>query len=679
MEDSKDAAGKAVDGGEAALISLADLPGVTARRAAALLKLRLRTLEALFLHRPKRYEDRRNFLQIAEAAPNTTAFFQGTVLAVSHKRTSRRYLSLLEVRLGDDSGELTCRWWNQPYRVRQFQAGMKILVYGKPVFAEKTILDQPEVEWNSGDDEAIHMNRIVPVYPLTKGIAQRWLRAFIWRALESRADCLKESEFGIPVPSALSRIDAVRALHFPAEMEQALAARKYFAREELFRFQLDLQSRRLRFLRNAKAPPCLAGESRLQFFLEQIPFRLTQAQSRVLREIRRDLGRSIPMRRLLQGDVGSGKTVVAAAAAMVVLANGFDAAFMAPTELLAQQHCRTLSDLLAALPVVPSLLIGGSRKWQTPPSPALTVGTHALLEDAYQPPRLGLVVIDEQHRFGVDQRNRLLRKGRYPHLLTMTATPIPRSLGLTLYGELEHSILDELPPQRGALKTYVRQADRLERIWAFLCQKLKEGRQAYVVYPRIEESEDGQIKSLQSEFHKIEKTVAPFRAGWIHGQLPRESSAQVMADFRANRLQVLVSTTMIEVGVDVPNATVMLVENAERFGLAQLHQIRGRIGRGSCDSHCILVFHEKNETARERLKILESTRDGFAIAEHDLKLRGPGEFLGKQQSGLPRFRFTDLIRDGNLVREARDSVRAHLGIDSVNANPPENSSLFDGQ
>ena len=679
MKHSREAAARAVDGGKAPLISLADLPGVGGRRAAALLKLRLRTLEDLFLYCPKRYEDRRKFLKIAEAAPDEAAFFQGTVLAVSHKITSLRRLSLLEVRLRDDSGELTCRWWNQPYRARQFRADMKVLVYGKPAFAEKMILDQPEVEWNSGDDEAIHMNRIVPVYPLAKGIAQRWLRAFIWRALESRSDCLEEPDFGVPFRSELSRLDAVRFLHFPDEMEQAIAARKHFAREELLRFQLDLQSRRLRFLRNAKAPSCLAGEGRLQSFLDRIPFQLTQAQSRVLQEIRRDLGRSVPMRRLLQGDVGSGKTVVAAAAAVLVLANGFDAAFMAPTELLAQQHCRTLSDLLAALPVVPSLLIGGSRKWQTPPSPALTVGTHALLEDVYQPTRLGLVVIDEQHRFGVEQRNRLLRKGRYPHLLTMTATPIPRSLGLTLYGELEHSILDELPPQRGALKTYVRQADRLERIWAFLCQKLKEGRQAYVVYPRIEETEDGQIKSLQSEFHKIEKIVAPFRAGWIHGQMPRESSAQVMADFRANRLQVLVSTTMIEVGVDVPNATVMLVENAEQFGLAQLHQIRGRIGRGSLDSYCILVSHEKNETARERLKVLESTRDGFAIAEHDLKLRGPGDFLGKQQSGLPRFRFADLIRDGNLVREVRDSVRAHLGIESVDANPSENSSLFSGQ
>lgn len=678
MKHSREEAAKA-GGEEASLISLADLPEVRARQAKALLKLRLRTLEDLFLYRPKRYEDRRKFLKIGEAAPDVAAFFQGTVLAVSLKITSRRRLSLLEVRLEDDSGELTCRWWNQPYRARQFRAGMEVLVYGKPAFAEKMILDQPEVEWNSGDDEAIHINRIVPVYPLAKGIVQRWLRAFIWRALESRSDCLEKPDFGIPFRSALCRLNAVRSLHFPDEMEQAIAARRHFAREELLRFQLDLQSRRLRFLRKAKAPSCLAGEGRLQSFLEQIPFKLTQAQSRVLREIRGDLGRSVPMRRLLQGDVGSGKTVVAAAAAVLVLANGFDAAFMAPTELLAQQHCRTLGGLLAALPVVPSLLIGGSRKWQTPPSPALTVGTHALLEDVYQPPRLGLVVIDEQHRFGVEQRNRLLRKGRYPHLLTMTATPIPRSLGLTLYGELEHSILNELPPQRGALKTYVRQADRLDRIWAFLCQRLKEGRQAYVVYPRIEETEDGRIKSLQSEFHKIEKIVAPFRADWIHGQMPRERSAQVMADFRANRLQVLVSTTMIEVGVDVPNATVMLVENAEQFGLAQLHQIRGRIGRGSLDSYCILVSHEKNETARERLKILESTRDGFAIAEHDLKLRGPGEFLGKQQSGLPRFRFADLIRDGNLVREVRDSVRAHLGIESINANPSENSSFFSGQ
>ena len=396
MKHSREAEAKA-DGRGASLILLADLPEVGARRAAAFMKLRLRTLEDLFLYSPKRYEDRRQFLKIGEAAPDAAAFFQGTVLGVSHKITSRRRLSLLEVRLGDDSGELTCRWWNQPYRARQFREGMEVLVYGKPAFAERMILDQPEVEWNSGDDEAIHMNRIVPVYSLAKGIAQRWLRAFIWRALESRSDCLEDSDFGIPFRSAICRLDAVRSLHFPDEMGQALAARRHFAREELLRFQLDLQSRRLRFLRKAKAPSCLAGDERLQSFLEQIPFQLTQAQSRVLREIRRDLGRSVPMRRLLQGDVGSGKTVVAAAAAVLVLANGFDAAFMAPTELLAQQHCRTLSDLLAALPIVPSLLIGGSRKWRMPTSPALTVGTHALLEDVYQPPRLGLVVIDEQH------------------------------------------------------------------------------------------------------------------------------------------------------------------------------------------------------------------------------------------------------------------------------------------
>ncbi len=673
--DSKGAAERAT----AASIALAQLPGVGNLRATRLQKLRLHTLEDLFLCRPKRYEDRRTFLDIAQARAEMPAVFKGTVQTVMLKQISHRRLSLLELRLRDASGELTCRWWNQPYLARQFQTGMPLLIYGKPAVGEKTIIDQPEVEWVSGgDDDAIHLNRIVPIYPLTKGVQQRWLRVLVWQALENHADCLKERDFGMPLNSPLKRIEAVRCLHFPDDMEQTRAARLHFAREELLGFQLDLQSRRLRFLQRAQAPPCRASEGQLQVFLQQLPFVLTEAQQRVVREIQHDLSRSVPMRRLLQGDVGSGKTVVAAAAAVAVIASGYDVAFMAPTELLAQQHCRTLSDRLAALPILPSLLIGGAKKRTPPPSPALTVGTHALLEDAYQPLRLGLAIIDEQHRFGVDQRNRLLHKGRYPHLLTMTATPIPRSLGLTLYGELEHSILDELPPQRGTLKTYVRSADRLSRIWDFLRQKLGEGRQAYVVYPRIEEA-PGTLKSLQSEFRKIEQTVAPFKADWIHGQLPRETAARVMAGFRDNHIQVLVATTMIEVGVDVPNATIMLVENAEQFGLAQLHQIRGRIGRGARDSHCILISREQTETARQRLKILEATRDGFAIAEHDLKLRGPGEFLGKQQSGLPQFRFSDLIRDAHLLREIRAAVRAHLGIESPLEAEPPGGELFAGR
>ncbi|MCS1408009.1 MAG: ATP-dependent DNA helicase RecG [Verrucomicrobia subdivision 3 bacterium] len=645
-------------------IPLSALPGVVgSQRAEQFQKLKLHTLEDLLLHRPKRYEDRRRFSRINEAIPDLPTVFRGTVQSVSLKKTHRRRLSLVEVLLGDETGELICRWWNQPYLAQQFQANMELLVYGKPSISKKVTVDQPETELiDEAEDITVHLNRIVPIYPLTKGLHQRWLRDFIWNTLEKYGHHITDLDLGIPFSSSLNRREAVQQLHFPQEMAQTIAAREYFSQEELLTFQLKLQTRRLRFTQKAKAPPCENSNQLIQPFLKQLPFTLTKAQLRVMKEIRHDLNRPSPMRRLLQGDVGSGKTAVAAMAAVIVIESGYDAALMAPTELLAKQHFHTFERWFGPLSINLGLLTGNTKPPAHDSEPGLTIGTHALLEDNYQPNQLGLVIIDEQHRFGVSQRDRLLKKGHYPHLLTMTATPIPRSLGLTVYGDLEHSVIDELPRHRGDIKTYVRHTNRLDRIWKFVRQKLEEGRQIYVVYPRIEGTEDDDIKSLQSELDKIKEQIAPFTAHWIHGQLPRDEAAQVMADFRANQIQVLVSTTVIEVGVDVANATVMLIENAERFGLAQLHQIRGRIGRGRHDSQCILVSHEKNEAAQKRLKILESTRDGFAIAEHDMKLRGPGEFLGKQQSGLPQFRFADLIRDRALVSEIRSLVRTHLGL-----------------
>jgi ATP-dependent DNA helicase RecG len=376
------------------------------------------------------------------------------------------------------------------------------------------------------------------------------------------------------------------------------------------------------------------------------------------------------MRRLLQGDVGSGKTVVAACCALMALESGYHVALMAPTEVLAEQHFANFTNWLAPLGIAVELQTG-SRKTgevqsqrngdqaQEPPSniqppPTLTIGTHALIEAGFAPENLGLVIIDEQHKFGVAQREQLVRKGNYPHLLVMTATPIPRTLGLTLYGELDVSVIDELPPGRGSIKTFVRTADKLPKVWAFIREKLAQGRQAYVVYPRVEESGPNGVKAVTKEFESLRQTLAPFGIGLVHGRLRPKETEEVMTAFRAGKVQALLATSLIEVGVDVPNATIMLIENAEMFGLAQLHQLRGRIGRGAHDSYCILVAAAKSREARARLRVLEDTSDGFRIAEEDLRLRGPGELLGQQQSGTPRFRFGDLTKDFDLIQQARE-------------------------
>src|SRR5450432_1595499 len=404
-------------------------------------------------------------------------------------------------------------------------------------------------------------------------------------------------------------------------------------------------------------------------FLAELGFKLTAAQTNVLREIRADMGGAHPMRRLLQGDVGSGKTAVAACSALMTLESGFNVALMAPTEILAEQHFRNFQKWFEPLGVKVELQTGSNksggdgrgqmadgRRRPSPISPlpsSIFIGTHALFTAGFDLPKLALVIIDEQHKFGVAQRETLVRKGNYPHLLVMTATPIPRTLGLTLYGDLDVSVIDELPGGRGEIKTFVRSTDTLPKVLEFIREKLVAGRQAYVVYPRVEDSGAKESKAVVTEFENLKKLLAPFRVGLLHGRLKLAEKENVMAEFRANKIHVLLSTSLIEVGVDVPNATIMLIENAEQFGLAQLHQLRGRIGRGAHESFCILISDAKNVEARERLKILEETNDGFKIAEADLKLRGPGELLGQQQSGLPKFRFGNLAEDLDLIRQAR--------------------------
>jgi ATP-dependent DNA helicase RecG len=654
--------------------------GVGPERTELLVRLKVRTVGDLLLHRPRRYEDRRKFVPISGLREGEPATARGTVVAAGIKRWKKGARALFECIIEDGSGRLHLRWWQvYPWMEEHFAVGREFLVFGKVVSLRPRTIDHPETELiESGEEETIHLNRIVPVYPATEGATQRWLRGLLWRTLERFAPDVAEPwtfDLGAPLRRGEwliglderhqrlpGRAQAVRWLHFPEELADAEIATQRLAMDEFIELQASIQARRRRLIKP---------------FLKTLGFELTGAQTRVLRELRQDLGGRQPMRRLLQGDVGAGKTAVAACTALMALESGFDVALMAPTEILAAQHYGTFRHWFEPLGVAVELQTGSrktdestSRRTGEPAqspsrrlarSPALFIGTHALVQDAFTVGKLGLAIIDEQHKFGVSQRETLVRKGRYPHLLVMTATPIPRTLGLTLYGDLDISVIDELPAGRGSVRTFVRGNDKLPKVWEFIRGKLAQGRQAYVVYPRVDEADlKAGLKAVTEEFERVCKAVAPHRAGLLHGRLHPDEKERVMTAFRRNELHVLLATSVIEVGVDVPNATVMLVENAEQFGLAQLHQLRGRIGRGAHESFCILVADIKTEGAAQRLKVLEETTDGFRIAEADLAIRGPGELLGRDQSGLPSFRFGDLAKDRPLVERARELVRKHL-------------------
>jgi ATP-dependent DNA helicase RecG len=673
--------------------------GVGAERAAQLARLKILTIEDLLLHRPRRYEDRRQFRPIAGLQLDEPATTRGTVAALGVKRCRRGQKSVFELILTDGTARLHCRWWNLPFMEKYFHVGDEVVVFGKPLSLRPRTIDHPEIEVvENGEENSIHLGRITPIYPLTEGLPQRWLRALIWRTLHQFESRILEPDFrdqvsGVrcqeqrpqipdrvkpdtwqltPDTSFPSRSNAVHMLHFPEAFDDIEIARKRLALDEFTALQLQIQSRRRNFEAAARALPCGGDNHLIKPLLAGLGFKLTQAQTAVLREIRADLRGPHPMRRLLQGDVGSGKTVVAACAALMAIESGYAVALMAPTEILAEQHFATLSKWFEPLGVPVELRTGSHKpvQVQSPKSkvqsqqnapnsnPArrtsrLLVGTHALIESGFSTDNLGLVIIDEQHKFGVAQREQLVRKGRYPHLLVMTATPIPRTLGLTLYGDLDVSVIGESPPGRGRIKTFVRGVETLPQVWSFLREKLAEGRQAYVVYPRVEDTGQSGVKAVTREYESLQRTLAPFRVGLLHGRMRSRDKEATITAFRANAVQVLLSTSLIEVGVDVSNATVILIENAELFGLAQLHQLRGRIGRGAQDSFCILVSSATNPEVRTRLKTLEQTTDGFRIAELDLKLRGPGELLGPQQSGMPAFRFGDLASDWELIELAR--------------------------
>ena len=651
--------------------------GVGPTRAEALAKLGVNTVEDLLYHLPLRYEDRRAFAKVGELRPGMRVAVSGTV-AVAGLRRARR-VTLYEIRLEDGSGRLKALWFNQPYLKDVLPKGARVVLFGAVEFdqqgSRQLAMVSPEYEvLDEADEEtrAIHTGRIVPIYEKLGPLQGKFLRRVLVQLAEGVPDDLAD-----PLPLEVrerlqiaGRGAALRAVHAPAanaDLAQLNAARSpahvRLILEEFFLFQLGL-ARRREGLRGTQKGIAFEITDRTREAVKRIlPFRLTEAQKRVLREIADDMRAPHPMNRLVQGDVGSGKTVVALLAMIVAVENGHQAAFMAPTEILAEQHYLTFRRLLAKLPyrveLLTSALKGKERKAAlarvAAGEAAIAVGTHALIQEGVHMKRLGLAVVDEQHRFGVLQREDLRRKGYDVDVLVMTATPIPRTLALTAYGDLDTSVVDERPPGRTPIRTLQKPATQRREVLELVRRELLAGRQAYVVYPLVEESEKLEdVKAATQMAEEWRAALPSVNVGLLHGRMKAAEKETVMGAFSRGEIKVLVATTVIEVGVDVPNATIMVVEHAERFGLAQLHQLRGRVGRGRGASTCVLMTHGRlSDVARERIDVMVRTDDGFAIAEKDLELRGPGDFFGTRQSGMPTFRVSHLIRDKALLEQAR--------------------------
>ena len=678
---------------------LAEIPGVGPKTASRLAQLGLLLARDLLHYYPRDYLDYANLVRIAGLEPGRTATIVATVRR-SHAFASPRNpnLSILELQLVDCTGRIRVSRFFAGQRFsspgwlktqqRQYPPGATVAVSGLvketaygPAFQDPLIevLESAQAPVRSGA-----IGRMLPVYGLTEGLGADRLRQLVAAVLPLLRD------WPDPLPESIrhsqgliGRADALTQIHAPANQEQLQASRRRLVFDEFLLLQLSLAQRRHQ-LRQRQAPPLLllpGGEGLVERFLAILPFALTQAQERVLAEIRADLARPQPMARLVQGDVGSGKTVVALASLLCAIEAGCQGALMAPTEVLAEQHYRKLGEWLPQLHVSSALLTGST------PAPRrrallqdlangqlqLLVGTHALLEDPVQFDRLGLVVVDEQHRFGVRQRNRLLAKGLQPHLLTMTATPIPRTLALSVHGDLDVSQIDGLPPGRQPIRTVLLKGSQRQRAYGLIREQVALGQRAYVVLPLVEESEKLDLRSAVEVYHQLKEEVfTELRVGLLHGRLNSADKQAAIAAFAAGDTQVLVSTTVVEVGVDVPEASVMLIDHAERFGLAQLHQLRGRVGRGAAASHCLLINDSSNVLARQRLELLVRSSDGFEIAEMDLRLRGPGQVLGTRQSGLPDLALASLTDDGEVLERARavaqeitqadPSLQAHPGL-----------------
>jgi ATP-dependent DNA helicase RecG len=653
---------------------LEDLSWIPRPRLLALRRLGIETTDDLLTHFPRRHEDRTEFPQFPREETDVPVCLCGEVIKTSLRRFGG-WKKIFEATLEESqpnalSEPLVCRWFNLHYVQKMIATGQRIVVFGRPRLRGKRIcMDHPEFEVIENDEEiSIHFRRITPIYPATEGLSQRVLRGMIYRVLHA----FPETEWQPIAPSSLvrgERSGTVRAIHFPESWEARDTAREHLVLSEFFAMQMLIASRRFKSSAEAGQAHCGSG-ALLEKFLKALPFELTAAQRKVISEIRRDLAGGYPMNRLLQGDVGSGKTVVAIAAMLLAVEAGYQAAFMAPTQILAEQHYGVLQRWLEPLGVRIGLRTAArqeeSRTLQLFSADApqqIIVGTHALLYEGVSFSNLGLAVIDEQHKFGVAQRARLTAREPAPDVLVMTATPIPRTLTMTIYGDLDVSTIDEMPRNRGKIVTAVRDTSKLGDVLSFLRTQLEKGRQLYVIYPLIDESDKLDVKAAAAEYELWRERLHPFRCELLHGRIPAPEKQQIMDRFRRGDTNALISTTVLEVGVDVPNATLMLIENAERFGLAQLHQLRGRIGRGEHKSTCILLSSNQTKEMSAKLAVLERTTNGFEVAEADWELRGPGDVLGTAQSGLPALKIGDLKRDADLMKRARAAAVSIFEID----------------
>ncbi len=662
---------------------LTAITGVTESFAAALGKsLSLWSVRDMLAHYPRRYEDRTHFKQICDIRHGEAVTISGKVIGVENIPTRTR-VTLTKIAIDDRSGIAFLVFFNQWYLKKQFEKlrGQRVVAYGKASRSGRGGLDMTDVEWEAWeeDKDALAANRIVPIYPLSEGVQQGRLRRTIFEAVASYSALVEEilpprirDERGL-----VGREEALRNLHFPASEEAKAAAQRRFVFDEFFGLQLLLASRKRQA--DAKQGTAFAETTGpVEELKAVLPYPLTGAQARVIEEVTRDMGSHKAMNRLVQGDVGAGKTVVAMAALLVAVRSGYQAALMAPTEILAEQHYLGIRRTMESLGVTVTLLSGSLPAKEKRAALAavasgetqIAVGTHALIQGDVQFQNLGLAVVDEQHRFGVMQRAALREKGALADVLVMTATPIPRTLTLTVYGDLDVSIIDQLPPGRKPIKTHWKRGHERQAVYETLRKLLCEGRQAYVICSLIEENEKLQARAATELAAHLQAHVFPdFQVGLLHGQMKPTEKEETMTRFRDRALNLLVSTTVIEVGVDVPNASVIVIEDAERFGMAQLHQLRGRVGRGDTQSYCLLIGDPKTDDGAARLQTMAQTTDGFLIAEEDLKLRGPGDFYGTRQSGLTLLPFVDVLRDVPTLKEAREEAIALLERDAKLALP----------
>lgn len=640
------------------------LKGVGPRRSETLAAAGIRTIYDLVTYYPRKHYDRGQIRPIRQARSGESTTVMGVVASMGVRRTSRKFMTLFELVLEDESGSIGVVFFKQPYLENTFRVGDTVVVTGPVKFFNG--LQITPTEWeilNGEDDDPIHAVGLVPSYTVPASFGPKQFRSLLYGAVHEHGALLPE-----PLPAEIRArrrligiAETIEAIHFPENIAEYDRARRRLAYEEFFVLQTYLAQRRREAQEEAVGVPLRMSDA-LDFRIRSlIPFELTKAQQRVIGEIRRDLALAHPMNRLLQGDVGSGKTIVAAYALLAAIGNRAQAALMAPTEILAEQHYRTFSRLLDGKKVRIALLARGRKKKERDEARAaiaageidLVIGTHAIVEEAVEFRKLALVVIDEQQKFGVLQRGALRLKGRRPHTLVMTATPIPRTLSMTLYGDLDVSVINEMPPGRRPVLTLRK---REPEAVAFVRQKVREGRQAFFVYPLVNDSDKVAAQSATAMHEKLRGEFREHRVELLHGRMKPEEKDAIMAAFRSGAIHVLVSTIVVEVGIDVPNASVMAIGNAERYGLSQLHQLRGRIGRGTHESYCLVLAGRSTPEAEERLRAFVSTTDGFKIAEADLKIRGPGELFGTRQSGLPEFRAANPVSDLELLAWAREDA-----------------------